>query len=208
MKCENQKCNNEHNGEFGSGKFCSRSCANSRSFDSNSRLLKSKANQLYFRKNGYWGFQTKKGESQPQEQTEKCIRTWNSKILDSDWESLSYERKRKRVILEQSGECYDCKLSEWKGCKLTLELEHINGNHLDNSRENLKAICPNCHSITPTWRGKNKPNQIRYSEEEWYNSYKSSKNIRQSLLDMDLAAKGANYKKMKRIIEKFTASTI
>ncbi len=160
-------------------------------------------NKLFLENNGRWGFLKVKGDSQSKEQTEKCIQTWNRRVLEEDWDSLSYGRKRKRVLLEQNGKCADCGLSEWKLNRLTLELEHINGNHFDNSRENLKAICPNCHSITATWRGKNKPNQNNYSEEEWYNEYKKSKNIRQSLLNLGLAAKGGNYKRMKRIVEKF-----
>ena len=43
---------------------------------------------------------------------------------------------------------------------LPLELDHINGDHHDNRLENLRVLCPNCHSLTPTHRGRggnNKP---------------------------------------------------
>lgn len=43
--------------------------------------------------------------------------------------------------------CEICGCSEWRGVKLTLELHHKNGNHFDNSFENLQILCPNCHSI-------------------------------------------------------------
>ena len=43
--------------------------------------------------------------------------------------------------------CELCGLSIWQGVKLPLELHHKNGNHLDNSFENLTILCPNCHSI-------------------------------------------------------------
>ncbi|MFA5747180.1 MAG: HNH endonuclease [Candidatus Paceibacterota bacterium] len=39
---------------------------------------------------------------------------------------------------------------------LPLELDHINGNHRDNRIENLRVLCPNCHSLQPTHRGRNK----------------------------------------------------
>ena len=43
--------------------------------------------------------------------------------------------------------CELCGLSEWYGVSLPLELHHKNGNHFDNSYDNLIILCPNCHSI-------------------------------------------------------------
>jgi hypothetical protein len=43
--------------------------------------------------------------------------------------------------------CELCRYFEWRGVKLPLELHHKNGNHYDNSLENLQILCPNCHSI-------------------------------------------------------------
>lgn len=41
---------------------------------------------------------------------------------------------------------------------LPLEIDHIDGNSENNSEENLRLICPNCHSLTPTYRGANRGN--------------------------------------------------
>jgi 5-methylcytosine-specific restriction endonuclease McrA len=52
--------------------------------------------------------------------------------------------------------CEVCGLTEWRGRPLSLELHHANGDGLDNRLDNLMLLCPNCHSQTDTWGGKNK----------------------------------------------------
>ena len=52
--------------------------------------------------------------------------------------------------------CEICGISEWNNKKLSLELDHINGVNNDNRIENLRFLCPNCHSQTNTYGSKNK----------------------------------------------------
>lgn len=52
--------------------------------------------------------------------------------------------------------CECCGLSEWMGKEIPLELHHKNGNHHDNTWDNLQILCPNCHGQTEHYRGANK----------------------------------------------------
>lgn len=51
--------------------------------------------------------------------------------------------------------CSTCGITQWRGAPLALELHHVNGDGRDNRLENLTILCPNCHSQTDTWGGRN-----------------------------------------------------
>ena len=69
----------------------------------------------------------------------------------------SYKLK-KRLIAEgiKKPMCESCGESEWLKQPIPLELHHINGNNSDNRLENLRLLCPNCHAMTDSYRGKKK----------------------------------------------------
>jgi hypothetical protein len=52
--------------------------------------------------------------------------------------------------------CNKCSLDSWLERNIPLELNHINGNGHDNRKYNIELLCPNCHALTDTYRGRNK----------------------------------------------------
>ncbi len=76
--------------------------------------------------------------------------------LSNKYPAKSYDLKN-RLISEglKLHKCEKCCNESWLGCKIPLELHHVNGNSSDNTLSNLQLLCPNCHATTDNYRGKN-----------------------------------------------------
>lgn len=185
------KCGQEHDLP---GKCCSRSCANSRVFSDAAKLKKSIALK---------GKPTFRSHYDKAAQAAKSRHTWLEKYNATSFDKLGHDNKRRRVLEEQKFCCIKCGISEWFSKPISLELEHKDGNNKNNSRENLEGLCPNCHSTTDTWRGRNKPTKTGLyvvTDEFLIKCLTESINIRQGLLKAGLAAKGGNYARAKRLL--------
>ncbi len=76
-------------------------------------------------------------------------------VEDSDFQSYKLKKRlfSAGIKLQYCEECgWNKKTADGR---LPLELDHINGNSKDNRLENLRVLCPNCHSLKPTHRGRN-----------------------------------------------------
>lgn len=85
---------------------------------------------------------------------------YRSSIKDylSNKQPIQSYKLKNRLFLEglKDKKCEVCGITHWNGELAPLELDHINGNHKDNTLSNLKILCPNCHAQTPTYRSKNR----------------------------------------------------
>ena len=87
----------------------------------------------------------------------KKRRKLTNELIFCENSTVARQHVKKRIIVDNLIE-YKCKCGntgEWNGNKLILQLDHKNGNGTDNRIENLRFLCPNCHSQTETHSGKN-----------------------------------------------------
>lgn len=116
--------------------------------------------------------------------------------------SRSYIRN---LILKNNLLEYKCKLCNilpfWNNQELVFHLDHINGIRNDHRLENLRWLCPNCHSQTDTYCGKRNTGKTKVSDEDLLKSYEKNKNVDKALKELGLAGSG-NIKRLKKLINK------
>lgn len=96
-----------------------------------------------------------KGLNKPKEEGKGKIPLQD--ILNGNVPQYQTYKLKNRLINEgiKKNECECCGISSWNEKPLMCELDHINGNSNDHRLENLRILCPNCHSQTDTFRAKN-----------------------------------------------------
>lgn len=88
--------------------------------------------------------------------------------------TLEHRNYKKYLIYVHGNKCMECgwcEVNPHTG-NVPIELEHIDGDSSNNSENNLKLLCPNCHSLTPTYKNLNKGNG-RHERMKRYNEGKS-----------------------------------
>lgn len=147
-------------------------------------------------------------ENLPQETKDKMAWSKGKQIIPNQKifiENSTYANEcvKNRIIQSDLIEykCSKCGIDSWNGETIVLDLDHINGIRNDDRLENLRFLCPNCHSQTDTYKGRNKNIGIKkVSDEKLLTAYKEHGNIRKALLAVGLAAKGGNYERLKKLI--------
>lgn len=70
-----------------------------------------------------------------------------------EWEKLGRVSRRLRLLEEARFMCSQCGWNKLRtDGSSPLEVDHIDGNHKNNNKDNLRVLCPNCHALTPTFR--------------------------------------------------------
>jgi hypothetical protein len=180
MKCEN--CDNEHDGQYGSGRFCSLKCARGFSTKANRREINLKVSKTLGGEGKYrtlicpncneeikylarvdkkfcsFECSTQYGWKKYKEEVEK---TGNFCTLTTKTEGI-IRRKAKRYLIEKYGWiCMICGITTWSENPVPLVMDHIDGNSDNNLVTNCRNICRNCDGLLDTFVGKNIGNGTR-----------------------------------------------
>ena len=92
------------------------------------------------------------------------VKKWLNGELDGRRGKTATAQWIKWYLIKERGEkCEDCgwcTKNVYTG-NIPIELEHLDGDYTNNNIENLKLLCPNCHSLTKTYKGANKKGRPR-----------------------------------------------
>ena len=83
----------------------------------------------------------------------KFTEKYNDELVFTNNSPLSNSGVKRRIIKNSLliYKCVECGITDsWNGKKITLQLDHIDGDNNNNKLENLRFLCPNCHSQTET----------------------------------------------------------
>jgi protein-arginine kinase activator protein McsA len=138
-----------------------------------------------------------------QAKNEKFRKEREARISSGEWDSLMPVERRMRILLEQQFRCALCGIKEeWNSQPLKFELDHISGDRKNESRENLRLICPNCHSQTETYKVANFIKKgVRYTDEEIILALQQSVSAYEAMKKLGMNPHGGNYIRLRKIVK-------
>lgn len=96
---------------------------------------------------------------QGQAKRQVSLQAWLNGESDGLRGGIALQHSVRDYLLKQAGNkcsrCGWCEINPMTG-KSPLEIDHVDGNHKNNRSENLRVLCPNCHSLTSTYKSLNK----------------------------------------------------
>jgi hypothetical protein len=204
VRCE--KCNQPHDGSYASGRFCSEKCSRGFSTSKNREAINQKVSATLEGHPDWVSVEARRRASAATRER------WRKKIMEVDFDSLSIDGKKKRVVIEQGGKCFRCNVSEWMGEPLTLQVDHEDGDTRNNKRDNLRGLCPNCHSQTPTYCGKkrNRGNAgsgsvARVTDEMLLAALLSSKSMSEAFARVGYSRQKRHFERSKKLLREYSA---
>ncbi len=148
-------------------KFCNNSCSASYNNRLREKRIKTTNKCLVCGTEIKNGYKFCSNQCSSDYQYMQYIIKWKNGTIDGSTKSnlwKSYSKHIRRYLFEKyNSKCSRCGWGEENiySHSIPLEVEHIDGNSQNNSEDNLTLLCPNCHSLTSTYRGLNKGSGTR-----------------------------------------------
>ena len=162
--------------------------------------LKKKIEEYQIDISHFTGQTWNKGKTSSDDSRIKATRKIDNEKILCENSLVSRSVLRRRIIAENLLEykCSSCNnTGEWLNQPLSLQLDHINGINNDNRLENLRWLCPNCHSQTDTFAGKNIDMAEQLDKDYITAQLKNYPSARQLLIGLGYAVNGNNLYKVK-----------
>lgn len=181
-------------GKFtGNPKFCDRSC--SASYNNKKSPKRKRTARRYtclFCENKLEGSSKKYCDN-------KCQQEWyyyNVTVPKIETGQVTEVRTIRRYLIERDGNfCKECEiLPIWNGKELQFHVDHVDGDRNNNLPKNLRFLCPNCHSQTETYSGRNIKGKI-VSDVDLSNALLEEETIADALKRLGLVLNGRTYKR-------------
>lgn len=187
------------------GAFCCRSCANSRTWSQEDRNKKSQSAIGFYEslssEEKVNRLRKANLASHTPVATAKRKATWVEKRAKVPWDRLSYRSRRLIVIEEQHFRCLECGIDEWNDKPIVLQIDHIDGDRKNNARDNLRGLCPNCHSQTDDWCthvDNNRRHKI--TDEELIEAFEKAGSVARALAYLGLS-RGSEWRRLTVLVE-------
>ena len=113
--------------------------------------------------------------------------------------NLSHPYIKKQFLMQVLYECAECKINSWNNKSIALTVHHKDGDRSNNDFSNLILLCPNCHSQTENFCGKNRRKYEHITDEIFLEALQNYNSINAACVALGIPANESSYKRAQTV---------